>query len=328
MAGRSTPSDRRAVPLRRRLLRLAGSLALLAVSIAVPLVVAELVLRWKGLGDPQIYTTNLTDRYELAPNQDVARFGGSRVKVDSVGLRSVRDWSLAADRKILFLGDSVTYGGAYIDTAALFSERTCVHLGLPGSSTCGNGGVNAYGTDNMAARVLYKPFHDESAVVVTLIGPDTTRGLVVVQSLPYFTRKPFGPFPALVELFAYSVDWWRSRVRFNGPYEEPMSRDHEMEVAGASLDGLFEALRARRSQGVAVLVVFSPIRTSLQNGLEPIEAFVLGRLVASGLDHIDMTAVLKGADLEAIYHDKVHLDPPGHDLYGRHIAERLATMLR
>lgn len=328
MTGRSTPAGGPADPLRRRLLRLAGSLALLTVSILVPLVVAELVLRWKGLGDPQIYTTNLTDRYELAPNQDVARFGGSRVKVDSVGLRSVRDWSLTADRKILFLGDSVTYGGAYTDTAALFSERTCVHLGLPGSSTCGNGGVNAYGTDNMTARLLYSSFHDESAVVVTLIGPDTTRGLVVVQSLPYFTRKPFGPFPALIELLAYSVDFWRSRVRFGGPYEEPMSRDHELDVAGVSLNQLFEALRTRRSQGVAVLVVFSPIRTSVQNGLEPIETFVLGRLMESGLDYIDMTPVLKATDLEVIYHDKVHLDPPGHDLYGRHIAERLATMLR
>src|SRR5262245_18959630 len=190
MTGRSEPADRPADPLRRRLLRLAGSLTLLAVSILVPLAVAELFLRWRGLGDPQIYSTNLTDRYELSPNQDVARYGGSRVKVDSEGLRSLHDWSLPADRKILFLGDSVTYGGAYTDTAAPFSERTCAHLGLPGSSTCGNGGVNAYGTDNMTARLLYKPFLDESAVVVTLIGPDTTRGLVVVQSLPYFTRKP------------------------------------------------------------------------------------------------------------------------------------------
>lgn len=328
MTGRSAPADRRAYPLGRRLLRLAGSLALLAVSILVTLAVVELVLRWRGLGDPQIYTTNLTNRYELAPNQDVARFDGSRVKVDSAGLRSMRDWSLPADRKILFLGDSVTYGGSYIDTAELFSERTCAHLGLPGTSTCGNGGVNAYGTDNVTARLLYKPFHDESAVVVTLIAADTVRGLVVIQSLPYFTRKPLRPFPAIIELLAYAVDFWRSRVRFGGPYEEPISRDHELDVAGASLDRLFEALRARRSQGVAVLVVFSPLRTSVQNGLEPLEAFALGRLVESGLDHIDMTPVLEGADLEAIYHDRVHLDPPGHDLYGRHIAGRLATMLR
>ena len=322
-------SPGRPVPLSKRFANAAASLALLVVSAVATLAVSEFVARRVGLGDPVLYTTNLTSRYELAPNQNVGRFSGARIHVDSMGLRSVRDWALPADRKILFLGDSVTYGGSYVDTAELFPERVCAHIGLEGTTTCGNGGVNAYGTDNVTARVVYKPFDDESAIVVTLIAADALRGMADVHSLPYFTRKPAGPFRALIELYAFAADRMRLLVRFGGePVEHPANREHEEDVAAASLDRLFDALRDRIREGKAVLVVFSPRRLSVEAGLQPLESLVLGRVRESGLDYLDMTSVLAGNDLGAIYYDKVHLNPFGHDFYGRHIAGRLRDHLR
>jgi len=304
------------------------SVALAGTVILIWLVAGEFALRWVGLGHPVLYTTNLTSRYELAPNQNVRRFDGTRVVVDSMGLRSVREWTQPANRKILFFGDSVTYGGSYVDTADLFSERTCAHLELGGTSTCGNAGVNAYGTDNITARLRYKPFDDEAADVVTIVAADAIRGLTDVHSLPYFTQNPLGPFTALSELAMFELDRVRFDLRYNRqPVEQPANIEHQNEVAAYSLDHMFEALLAQREKGKAVLVIFSPLKASVNSGLEPFEEFVLDRVRGSGFDYMDMTPLLRGQDLDALYHDKIHLAAAGHEFYGEKIAGRLVPML-
>lgn len=72
--------------------------------------------------------------------------------IDSRRLRSTTVWSAQADAKILFVGDSVTWAGTYIDNRDTFSERVC---GIMTKATgnrygCGNAGANQYGLDNMS----------------------------------------------------------------------------------------------------------------------------------------------------------------------------------
>ena len=88
----------------------------------------ELLLRIYGLGDPIIYKTNLSYRYAPSPDQSVIRMNKSKITINEKGLRATQQWDSKNLNKILFFGDSVTYGGSYIDDKDIFSELVCHNL--------------------------------------------------------------------------------------------------------------------------------------------------------------------------------------------------------
>src|SRR5690349_17561288 len=145
--------------MRRAAIRLAFA-GVVCVLLLVIVGMAEIAARYVGLCNPVVYYTNASYRYAPMPNQSAVRLRGARVTVDSAGLRGTEDCSTPADSKILFIGDSVTWGGSYIDDKDTFAVGVCDRLEQSTGKrfVCGNAGVNAYGTDNMAARVLYKDF--------------------------------------------------------------------------------------------------------------------------------------------------------------------------
>jgi hypothetical protein len=306
--------------------KLAGWLVIAGV-LVVPVVVAEVWLRHVGLGHPVLYYENPAYGYAARPNQMVGRLRNATVTIDSVGLRSTVDWTQPADLKILFLGDSVTYGGSYIDDRDLFSERVCVLLAerLQRTFNCGNAGANAYGLDNMTGRLRYKEFDDEDVIVLVVISGDAERGFVTLQSLPYFAKSPPRPIPASTELFAFAIDRLRYLIRFS---DAPLGgADRTLELANESLDRLLDALRGEQGENKMILLVHSPDRNEVQNGYHGLDKLVVERLRDSGFEFIEMREALVGMDLEAVYYDNVHLEARGHEIYGEVIADRVAMML-
>jgi hypothetical protein len=172
---------------------------IIAVLIFTPIGLAELYLRYIGLGNPILYYANASYRYAPFPDQRQVRRHNARVSIDSKGLRNTKDWSDPAYAKILFIGDSVTWGGTDIDDADTFADGVCQRFAQATGKNfvCGNAGANQYGTDNMAERIRYKDFDDETALVVTLIAADTTRGLSDADGRFLFSRRPPPPFRAL-----------------------------------------------------------------------------------------------------------------------------------
>ena len=118
-----------------------------ALLIVTPVVLAELYLRSLGLGNPILFYANASYRFAPQPNQQQLRQRGARVTIDSKGLRSTTDWADPADAKLLFIGDSVTWGGTYIDDGELFSDGVCQRLAAATGKryVCGNAGANQYG---------------------------------------------------------------------------------------------------------------------------------------------------------------------------------------
>ena len=62
-------------------------------------------------------------------------------------------WNLG-EKKIVFFGDSVTYGGSYIDDTKTFVHISCEDFKNI-KIICGNAGVNAYGIHNIVYRSKY-----------------------------------------------------------------------------------------------------------------------------------------------------------------------------
>src|SRR5436309_1640347 len=87
-------------------------------------VLTELLLRLvAGLGDPVVYQFDPDCGYLPAPNQHVTRMG-CRNDINEFGMRSapVESQKRAGLLRVLFLGDSVTYGTTHVDQGQIFTS--------------------------------------------------------------------------------------------------------------------------------------------------------------------------------------------------------------
>jgi lysophospholipase L1-like esterase len=250
---------------------------------------------------------------------------GAVVTLDSKGLRSTTDWTQPADAKILFIGDSVTWGGTFIDDRDTFADGVCRRLAAATGKRfgCGNAGANQYGLDNMAARIRYKDFDDESVLVVTLIADDAVRGLVDSEGRFFFMRPPPAPVRALWEATTYLT--WRF-YKFLRP--QAYRGDDDLRVAERSLDNLFAAIRDTQRPGRKVLIVLSPAKNELNGRESALTKRVQSALARSGFDVLDLHAAVSAAVTPDFYYDGIHLDVRGHAFYADRIAEHLRASMR
>jgi lysophospholipase L1-like esterase len=295
----------------------------LLLALALPVALAELAMRWIGLGDPVVYYTNASYRYAPAPDQRQERRDSAVVTIDADGLRGLEPWGAEADQHILFLGDSVTWGGTNTDDAATFAARTCTRLEEQrgGNLICGNGGVNGYGVDNVTARLRFDPAVSRAdSIVVTVITVDATRGLSDLKSSYFYSARPHGPLKALWELSGFALFYGSGKLRLDRSAHE--ARD-DMPVLNESLLRLYQALRNAQQQGKQVLIVFSPIAAELEGAEGPLTHAVRASIQNSGLPSLDLTEPMAARRNEDLYYDGVHLNSAGHELYAGWIAEAL-----
>jgi len=289
----------------------------------VVVALAEFALRRAGLGDPVLYYETVAPyRYAPRPNQTRLRRHGARVSIDQYGLRGTDVWDRGdAVARILFVGDSVTYGGSYIDDTDLFSARTCTALrqrfGV--DAVCGNAGVNAYGTDNMAGAIRFRSPPGVDLYVVTLVARDCVRNQAALRTFPYFSARVPGPVPGLTEVALYLLDYWRSRLRF-APIEG-QDQETTRAVASASLRQLRGALdEVATGDHARVLLVYSASSWNIEHGYDDFEQFVADELLTLGFDVLETLPALREAPAPGLFHDSAHLERGGHQVYGDRIA--------
>jgi len=291
----------------------------------------EFSLRVVGLGKPLLYYSTVAPfRYALKHDQSTQRRRNAIVSIDQYGLRTMDEWGRPdAELRILFVGDSVTYGGSRINNSELFSSVTCDQLRQENNldAICGNAGVNNYGTDNIAGRIRAYDGPAVDAIVVTVLSRDTLRGEVQLHGLPFFSKAPPGPVPAIMEAFAFVLEKLRKSIRFPRGSGRPHNQEKEdafgAAVAAASLENLYEALREVASEGVRVLLVHTPSRHAVQQEYDERDEFVIGSMRASGFPFLEMRPVIREYLDEKIFVDSVHLDVAGHAIYGSAIAGEL-----
>jgi lysophospholipase L1-like esterase len=302
------------------------TLVLLLVVLS-PVVLAEVAARWIGIGDPIVYATNAAFRYAPLHNQQVNRRGGASVTIGPEGLRGLEPWSGPADHRILFVGDSVTWGGTNTDDSKTFAHLTCAQLEarLARNFVCGNAGVNGYGTENMIARLRYDPeLRRADTVVVTLISVDPIRGTSDLASAHFFSRRPSGPLKALWELTAYGAFKTAALLRSNA---EAYDGSLDLAVAKDALQRLYAELRRVERSGKSVLIVFSPHKDEFFDDPDALDAAVRADLAASGLPLLDLTEPMRAEVGRGVYYDNVHLNELGHALYGEWIASALSPRM-
>ena len=143
-------------------------------------------------------TRNFVYGYAPRINQK-KRFKNSIVTINDIGLRSVHNWKKMKKNKNNFFGDSVTYGGSYIDDKETFSHLTCEYLNDI-NYLCGNAGVNAYGIHNIVYRSRYdERISDDDLRIFLLVPDDFYRGLQNHNTAHFYMKENNFLFPAIFE---------------------------------------------------------------------------------------------------------------------------------
>lgn len=283
----------------------------------------EFLLRLYGLGDTIIYETNISYRYAPAANQSVIRFRKSRVTINESGLRSTTEWRANDGRKLLFLGDSVTYGGSYIDDKEIFSELVCYNLNKKNKIKyiCGNAGVNAYGTENIIRRIQYGKIQDEDWLIITLIEDDGFRTLQNILAIPAFIDKP-KIFQGIQEILLHVT--WKLNSFLRSGYLSKNSDDKKTFISlyKDNFRNLNKTLINESNKGKKILVIFHPTKESILNGVENEEYILMKNIFKEEVSKIlflDMFSIIKSSYSSDLYYDSVHLDKKGHRLFGEQI---------
>lgn len=142
-----------------------------------------------GLGTPIIYENSRIFGYKIKPNQNIKRLGNN-IKINNLGMRSVQNWTNNNKKKIIFFGDSVTYGGSIVSNEDLFSEKTCDKLNKKDNNfLCGNLSVNGYSLFSIIRSIKYKNFNNENLIVVTIIANNFPRMFHNPISQPFGLKK-------------------------------------------------------------------------------------------------------------------------------------------
>ncbi|MGH8740456.1 MAG: hypothetical protein ACREUN_06060, partial [Burkholderiales bacterium] len=277
-----------------------------------------------GLGRPVLFYAHPTYGYRLQPNQETWRFGGAHFKINNLGLRASHDWDRSPRNKILFLGDSVTYGGNHISNEDLFSEAATRELA--GFRT-GNAGIPNWGVENVHALVVREGFLPASVYVTTFIEDDFYRGLQSGQNKPWI--KYVQPHFALQELAEFVwYKYFKNTREINRRERESEPPEVRVARAAAKLKEMDEFLKAR---GYPHLIFISPTRQQVLQQ-RPVDARVRAQLDTHGVAAVYLldkprVRTAPEADKRAWYQDNDHLTTKGHAVWGELIREELVRKL-
>lgn len=268
-----------------------------------------------GLGDPVLYDNNPVYGYRLLPNQHKLRFRGAEIHVNNLGLRCDQDWDAGAEGKMLFLGDSVTYGGSYISNAQLFSTLAATDTGY---QSC-NAGVNAWGIDNIHGLVVESGFMPAGTYVTAVPEGDFYRGLTRMQGMPYFNIKPRFALEELLQFW-----FWKQGNRRYIEWENPAAAELKHDVVDRAADHLRAVDDTLKQNGFRHYLFISPTRKQSLDGA-PRDKLVESALIARGLRAVYIADELKNlrAARADLYVDSVHLSPAGHQAWANIIRSQL-----
>jgi hypothetical protein len=280
----------------------------------------ELVLRAMGLGNPVLYDNRVAYGYRPLPNQTRRRIGGARVHVNALGVRGP-DATAArppGTTRLLFLGDSVTWGGTYVDDEALFAAVAARRL-ADGNRRVEwlDAGVNGWGPENILGFVTETRGLDSSIWIVVGLEDDLHREKTHAGEVPYFHVAPRTAWEELLVAGAY---------RLLTRYKRPKPAEDLAVLATANLARYAAIAQAGQGLGARVLLVWHPTTDALATGVDPNRERFLAVAGRSGATALDLGAAYRAAG-GGVYVDGMHLAPAGHRVAGEATGKALRGLV-
>lgn len=289
------------------------------IGICVILIISELVLRFcLGFCDALLYQPSDKYEYVLQPNQDRKRFF-AHLLVNSYSQRSEEPDSTKV--KILGLGDSVLFGGSWIDhdslATTLFSKETGMQML---NISCGSWGpnncaayLNEHGSFGAQAMVLVCSSHDavDKMTFIPVVGlwpgyPKEQYKLAICEAI---NRYLIPEVKELIQMRQYA-----------DPDAEVVKNSKKRQVINKSrtfVTGFDELKQIADSLGIPMYIYLH----AEQRELESKQFCQTGLQIKQWADSANVILIdgIKEGENMDLYHDVVHFNNKGQ----RHLANVL-----
>ncbi len=283
--------------------------------IIVSIYLTELYLKYVGLGDPERYDSNYIYGYAPKENQRKERFKGSKISINELGLRTPNSWNNSQKDKIIFIGDSITYGGSYIDDKEIFSYLVCLELK---NYLCGNAGVNAYSIINMVMRSKYDKRINNSEVYIFTVAPgDFYREYVGSNTAHFYLNQKKFFLPAITEAISfiatrYDINNYISKRNDTKNYNNKIELiDYSIKLLKSEIGRLVESGKKVR--------VFYTVEKNDKNSNKEINSYILSQLLKANIKNF--YSLEKVLSKDEYFYDSVHYNKKGH----RVVAEKIIS---
>jgi lysophospholipase L1-like esterase len=323
-------SEMRGTPVRgskagRRILRAAVAAALL-------LAVSESALRLGfGFGRPLLYAADASAGYIAAPNQELRRFG-ARIHINEYGMRSasLHQPRPLMERRLLFIGDSVTFGTTYVDQERIFTTLIQEALNREHGRVTEvlNASAGGWAPENEYRYLSSRGTFDANAVIFVVNTNDLGQPFEHFKaSLQFPVRNPLTATGEVLE--RYVAPRIISGIQTSDPGSMPTS-EPDPAIEARVLQALSQANAFASRHGSIFMLVFSPTDAAemktpaWKKAIENLETWAHD----SGVVLIDMSARYSQYKREQVYFDGIHLRPFGHQLVASEIVRELDKVSR
>ena len=276
------------------------------ILITIITIFTELYLANLGLGDPIRYDSNYIYGYAPKENQSKSRINGAKVSINDVGLRSVENWKNNNSNKIIFFGDSITYGGSYIDDKETFSYLVCKKIK---NYICGNAGVNAYSITNIVMRSRYdKRFGDVEKVIFIVAPGDFYREYADSQTAHFYLNKNNFFLPAITEAFSFIA----TKYDFNNyisKRNDTRINQNKIDLIDYSINLIDSEIKRLQKENKDVYLIYSVERKDKKSKLK-INNHILTKL--RNLNIKNFISLEETLNNDIFFYDSVHYNKKGH----------------
>lgn len=298
------------------------------ISISLGIIIIEFFARNLGLGNPLLYQIDSIVGYRLKPNQSKIRRKDSRVTSDYEGFRINHTKKINATTKfIIFIGDSVTYGGSYIDNRNIFSSKICELISK--NYYCLNNGINSWGVTNMGRFIsnfqLYSERKPQRFILIILPG-DEQRNLRSLSGTPYWENEPKFP-QALNEIIKFlNQKYFIPSLQKSSTLNSDQKVNFKDNLIKIQRDLIWEELKYSLKNSIypVDIVITPPMNWFTDpNKKNLIETYNKLLKNISELDSVKNTCnlydYLHNEFEKNLYTDGVHLSNAGHRLWAQNI---------
>lgn len=302
-----------------------------SLSVLIGIIFCEFIGRKIGLGDPVIYVKDDISGYRLKPNQNKIRRRLAEISTDSEGFRVDNTKKRNKENKyIVFVGDSVTYGGSYIDNINIFSSKYCQYFF--DDHFCLNNGVNGWGVINMGRFIsnfnIYSKRKPEKFILVILPG-DEKRNFQTIKGLPFWSTKPRFP-SAINEVGNFVISNYLLPNLKNKKEPSKLDTNYQENINSLQREIIWKELEHLiKDSDFDIDIVITPPIKWFKKEKESKDWLVYDNLLSniSKLEIVKNTCNLYYYVLPEfnnnLYVDGVHLSKNGHDLWAKKLKKCL-----
>lgn len=294
-------------------------IVLVVLAIVVAITLSEIGLRMVGIGAPPAFASHPQYGYLMRPNQ-WASTRGIAFHINSAGFRG-GDFSPQKPPgtfRLVFVGDSITYGGGSIPDANLFTNRVASTLRVPSGEKIETISLSApgWGIANMVGYINAHGVHHADVVVWVLPECDFRRPKMSLEDNHFPTVQPWS---RLFYLAYTAIVQYQFGQREVAPIDDETLFKNNVDLLMETLG----KLKVDHSQVGLVVLPSEQQAKSYETDLAAIRTAARAR----SIQFLDVTQTFQMHRAEALYMDGAHLSSNGHHVMAEAITRFLHESL-